>query len=76
MGGKVNFLKHRERFFLPIIQMSKTDVRKLHKVFAKYDYDLDELQFEMAMSELDFSGLELKLQYLTTRLFVFYKVHI
>jgi len=37
--------------------MSKTDVRKLHKVFAKYDYDLDELQFEMAMSELDFSGL-------------------
>ena len=57
MGGKVNFLERRERFFLPLIQMSKTDVRKLHKVFAKYDYDLDELQFEMAMSELDFSGL-------------------
>ena len=57
MGGKVNFLERRERFFSPIIQMSKTDVRKLHKVFAKYDYDLDELQFEMAMSELDFSGL-------------------
>jgi len=54
MGAKVKFLKQREKFL--IFQISKTDVRKLHKVFAKYDYDLDEFQFEMAMSELDFSG--------------------
>ena len=59
MGAKViTFLYFfgENEFF----QISKTDVKKLHKVFAKYDYDLDEFQFEMAMSELDFSGHKLK----------------